>query len=98
AERGGDPVMTPDGPRGPRYVLGAGPISIAQNSGAPVVPIGVEYSSCWRLRSWDQFMIPRPFSKVQVIFGPPHRVRPTSTPEEFEAARLRLQDAMMALI
>jgi lysophospholipid acyltransferase (LPLAT)-like uncharacterized protein len=97
-ERGKDAILTPDGPRGPRYVLGAGIISLAQNSGAPVVPISLEYSSYWRLMSWDHFMIPRPFSKVSVVFGAPYRVRPTSTPEEFEAERLRLQEAIMALM
>ncbi len=97
-ENGGDVVLTPDGPRGPRYVLGSGAISLAQNTGAPVVPISVEYSSCWRLRSWDGFMIPRPFSTVRAIFGQPHRVRSTTTSEEFEAERLRLQEVMMALV
>jgi lysophospholipid acyltransferase (LPLAT)-like uncharacterized protein len=58
----------------------------------------MEYSSCWRLKTWDRFILPRPFSKVRVLFGPVHRVQPTNTAEEFEAERLRLQNAMMALV
>src|SRR5207237_10729215 len=58
----------------------------------------MEYSNCWRIKSWDRFIVPRPFAKVHVIIGQPHRVRSTSTAEEFEAERLRLQDAMMALV
>ena len=94
----GDAVITPDGPRGPVYEIGPGIIFLAQKSGAPVQPMNLEFSSCWRLKSWDRFILPRPFSTVRVIFGPLHRVRSTSTPEEFETERLRLQNAMMALV
>jgi hypothetical protein len=60
--------------------------------------MNMEYSSFWRIKSWDRFIVPRPFAKIRVIIGPPHRVTATSTPEEFEAERLRLQNAMMALV
>jgi Uncharacterized protein conserved in bacteria len=93
-----DVVITPDGPRGPAYELGPGIIFLAQKSGAPVVPVNMEYSRCWRLKSWDRFILPRPFSKVRVIIGQSHHVRSTSTPEEFETERLRLEGVMMALV
>jgi lysophospholipid acyltransferase (LPLAT)-like uncharacterized protein len=95
---GRDILITPDGPRGPAYELGAGVIFLAQKSGAAVLPINLEFSACWRVKSWDRFILPRPFSKVRFIIGPPHRVRSTGTPEEFEAERLRLQEAMMSLV
>jgi lysophospholipid acyltransferase (LPLAT)-like uncharacterized protein len=95
---GGDVVITPDGPRGPVYELGPGIIFLAQKTGAPVLPINMEYSSCWRFKSWDRFILPRPFSRIRVTFGTPYRVAPTSTSEEFEAERRRLQDAMMTLV
>jgi len=95
---GRDVVITPDGPRGPAYKLGPGIIFLAQKSGAPVVPVNMEYSSCWRLKSWDRFILPRPFSKVRVIIGHSYHVRSTGTSDEFETERLRLQDAMMALV
>jgi len=95
---GRDALLTPDGPRGPVYELGPGIILLAQKSGSPIQPINMEFSSCWRVKSWDRFILPRPFSKVRVIFGPLHRVKSTTTPEEFEAERLRLQNAMMALV
>lgn len=94
----GDVVITPDGPRGPAYELGPGIIFLAQKTGAPVLPVNLEYSSCWRIKSWDRFIVPRPFAKVRVIIGAPHRVSLTSTPQEFEAERLRLQNAMMVLV
>jgi hypothetical protein len=95
---GRDVVITPDGPRGPAYELGQGIIFLAQQSGAAVVPINFEFSSCWRLRSWDRFILPKPFSKVRVTFAAPHTVAPTSTDEEFERERRRLQAAMMQLV
>ena len=95
---GRDVLLTPDGPRGPAYELGPGIIFLAQKTGAPVVPVNMEYSSCWRVKSWDRFIIPRPFSKVRVTIGQPHQIRSTSTPQEFENERLRLQNVMMSLV
>ena len=95
---GGDVVLTPDGPRGPPYELGPGIIFLAQKSGASVVPMNLEYSHCWRLGSWDRFIVPRPFAKVRVLINRAHNVKPTTTPEDFEVERLALQDAMMVLV
>jgi len=95
---GGDVVITPDGPRGPAYRPGGGIILLAQKTGADIVPLNLEYSSCWRLRSWDRFVLPRPFARVRFILGPRHEVLPTSTEEEFERERARLQSVMMALV
>lgn len=95
---GRDVVITPDGPLGPAYQLSPGIIFLGQKTGARVLPLNLEYSSCWRLKSWDQFVIPRPFSKVRVIIGEPVQIRSTSSDGEFEAERLRLQNAMMSLV
>jgi lysophospholipid acyltransferase (LPLAT)-like uncharacterized protein len=95
---GRDVVITPDGPRGPAYELGPGIIFLAQKTGAPVLPMNMEYSSCWRVKSWDRFIIPKPFSKVRVIIGQPERIRSISTDQEFEAERLRVQGALMSLV
>lgn len=96
--KGRDAVITPDGPRGPAYEIGPGIVFLAQKSGAAVVPINMEYASYWRLRSWDRFILPRPFSRVRVTFGPPHVVPPTATDDEFESERVRLQNAMMQIV
>ena len=95
---GRDVLLTPDGPRGPVYELGQGIIFLAQKTGARVVPVNMEYSSCWRVKSWDRFIIPKPFSKVRVIIGQPQDVRSTSSDEEFEDERLRLQNVTMSLV
>lgn len=95
---GRDVVITPDGPRGPAYELGPGIIYLAQKSGAAVLPMNLEFSRCWRLGSWDRFIVPRPFAKVRVLVGQPHRVGATSTAEEFERERLALQNTIMGLV
>lgn len=69
--RGRDVAVTPDGPRGPRYRAGPGAFNLARNAGAPILPFEVRYSSFWELGTWDGFRIPKPFSRVKVIFHEP---------------------------
>lgn len=95
---GSNVLFTPDGPRGPVYQVSPGVIFVAQKSGAPIVPLHMEYSSSWRLKSWDRFCVPRPFSKVRFILGAALRVEQTTGAEQFEAERLRLENAMMSLV
>lgn len=63
---GHDIGLTPDGPRGPRYELKPGGIVVARRAQAPLLLIGAEFESAWRLRSWDRFCLPRPFSRVRM--------------------------------
>lgn len=73
----GTPVaFTPDGPRGPRRVVKVGILAAAARCGAWVLPIHAEAASAWRLRSWDRFVVPRPFSRVRIGYGEPFRVAP----------------------
>ncbi|MFP4069907.1 MAG: lysophospholipid acyltransferase family protein [Opitutales bacterium] len=64
---GYDIAVTPDGSRGPVYQLKPGAVSIALKSGAPVVLISFHFGGAWRLKSWDRFYIPYPFSRVRVL-------------------------------
>lgn len=61
---GHDLAITPDGPRGPVYELKAGAVLVARRTRSPLLLFGVEYRSAWRVRSWDRFCIPKPFSRV----------------------------------
>ena len=94
----GNVLVTPDGPRGPVYQVSQGVVFLSQKSGAPVVPIHMEYSRCWRLKSWDRFVVPWPFATLRAIFGAPITVPPIEGAEQFEAEQLRLQNAMMSLV
>jgi lysophospholipid acyltransferase (LPLAT)-like uncharacterized protein len=91
---GYDVAITPDGPRGPRYKLSPGIIRLAQKTGAPILPLRIEYSRCVRLKSWDAFMIPLPFSRVDVTFGELLPVPPTQTEAEFEAKRAQIEQIL----
>ena len=64
-------AVTPDGPRGPARSFASGTVVAAQRAGAPIVSIGVAVSRAWRLRSWDAFMIPRPFARVVISYSDP---------------------------
>lgn len=94
----GNVLFTPDGPRGPVYEVSQGVVFVAQKSGAPIVPIHMEYSSCWRMKSWDRFVVPKPFATLRAIFGAPIRIPPLAGPEQFEKEQLRLHEAMMSLV
>lgn len=80
-ESGIDLAFTPDGPRGPAETFAPGALIVAQRSGAPVVTLGVAARRCWRLRSWDRFMIPKPFARITIAYGDPAYVT-TASPRE----------------
>jgi lysophospholipid acyltransferase (LPLAT)-like uncharacterized protein len=65
-EQGESVAFTIDGPRGPRYVAKAGPVTLSQITGLPMAAFYVAPAKAWVLRTWDEFMIPKPFSKVLV--------------------------------
>jgi hypothetical protein len=94
---GHEVVVVPDGPRGPREVLKPGVIALARLSGAPIVPVAVGAAREWRLHSWDEFRIPRPFARCVVRFGEPIHVARAAGPEADEAARKDVEAALRDL-
>ncbi len=95
AERGWDLAITPDGPRGPRYIVQPGVMSLAQLTGLPVVPGTYNLSSKAQLKTWDRFQVPFPFSKCDVIIGEPVFVPRGATDEEREALRLKVERQLL---
>jgi lysophospholipid acyltransferase (LPLAT)-like uncharacterized protein len=91
---GGDVAITPDGPRGPRYVLGPGVVQLAQTTGARILPVHARFSRCVRMRTWDGFVVPLPFSRVSVTVGDPVVVASDLDGEAFESARRNLEDVL----
>lgn len=57
-------LITPDGPRGPRYTMSDGAIGIALKSKLPIFVVNFTAKKYWQLNSWDKFVIPKPFSRV----------------------------------
>ena len=97
AERGYDLAITPDGPRGPRYVVQEGIMALAQVTGLPIVP--ASWHVTWKLqaKSWDRFQIPLPFSRCEMAFGKAIRVPREASDAEREALRQQLERTLREL-
>jgi lysophospholipid acyltransferase (LPLAT)-like uncharacterized protein len=97
AEQGYDLAITPDGPRGPRYRIQHGAISLAQITGLPILPASYHLSWKIQIKSWDRFQIPLPFSRCDVYMGRPIRVPREATAEQHEALRVELETLLQGL-
>jgi len=97
AEQGYDLAITPDGPRGPRYVVQEGAIALAQLTDLPIVPVSCWCDRRWTLKSWDAFQIPRPFARCEVSVGEVLRVPREASDVEREALRAELEAKMRAI-
>ena len=95
-DAGRDGAITPDGPRGPARVFAPGAAVAAQRTGALIVPIRARASHAWRLKSWDRFLVPKPFALVTVSFGPLTGVQAAS-PRDAAAQAPRLQAILDAV-
>jgi lysophospholipid acyltransferase (LPLAT)-like uncharacterized protein len=93
-ESGGPAIFTADGPRGPIYRTKMGPIKLAQMTGAPIGCFHLEPEHAWTMRSWDRFLVPRPFTRIVVSWGPWTRVSADLPSEAFEPKREELNAAI----
>ena len=89
--------VTPDGPRGPRYRVQPGVATMAQKTGVPILPL--TYSARWKvvLNSWDQCVIPLPFSRVVVVFGTPISVSEGISSDSLEAKRQEIEASLIGI-
>jgi len=83
-----------DGPRGPAGIVKAGLISLSQRAQADIIPFYITADRAWFFKSWDSFMLPKPFARVTLRFGDASPVPETNTPEEFEDLRLNIEARM----
>lgn len=90
-DSGRDISITPDGPRGPAKVLQAGPLKLSQLTGCALLPLRVTCTSSWKLKTWDRFEIPKPFSKIYLCIDEPIYIARHASAEELEALRLDLE-------
>lgn len=94
ALKGGEYVgITPDGPKGPRMRASDGIVAVARMSGCPVIPATYAAAGAKRLRSWDRFLIPLPFSRGVILWGEPITI---GRDADETAARQLIEDAMNA--
>ena len=93
-ERGNTAIFTADGPRGPIYQTKMGPIKLAQMTGAPIGAFHLEPEHAWTMRSWDRFLIPRPFTRICVSWAQWTHVPTNLTDDQFEPMRQQLNNAI----
>lgn len=92
---GTDVALTPDGSRGPIYEMKGGAMAVAAKTRAPIVLLSLNHSRAWRLKSWDRFIIPHPFSLIEVRVD---QVGPASAlSEDSKAAMSALQERLDAM-
>ena len=85
---GREVAITPDGPRGPARKFAPGVLIAAQRSDSFIVPVAAVADRAWHLRSWDRFMIPKPFARVTIAYGNPTKVlAPTPRTAAEESSR-----------
>jgi lysophospholipid acyltransferase (LPLAT)-like uncharacterized protein len=87
-------TITPDGPRGPRRQLAQGSIYLASRLQLPLVPMGFGADRPWRVNSWDQFAVPRPFSRARAVIGPPIHLPANLDRGGLEKCRRRVERLM----
>jgi lysophospholipid acyltransferase (LPLAT)-like uncharacterized protein len=97
AERGYDLAITPDGPRGPCYVVQEGIMALAQITGLPILPASYRLSWKYRPKSWDRFQIPLPFARCDIRVAQPIRVPRGISAAEREQLRLQLERTLKEL-
>lgn len=95
--RGQSVAITPDGPRGPRQKMKPGPLIAAQLAGVPVIPVSAGASSGWWITGWDRFLIPKPFSRIRLIYGDPVSVPRDADELEIERLAAHLEERLNSL-
>jgi hypothetical protein len=88
---------TIDGPKGPRRVAKPGVAILAARAQAPVIPLALHASACWRFNSWDRLGIPKPFCRISIAYGDAIPPPPDETPEAIEETRTRVERELNAL-
>lgn len=94
-KEGISPAITPDGPRGPRFVLKPGAVFTAQITGKPVVPIAYAAKPAWMLTTWDKFIIPSPFARIRIAIGEPYFAPAEMTEEQMAAAQREVEQRLL---
>lgn len=90
-QQGDRGAVTPDGPRGPRYRVQPGIVTLAMKTGAPILPAAYSARWKWVLPSWDRFVVPLPFSRVVVVYGEPIYVPSDASAAAVQAKRQEVE-------
>jgi lysophospholipid acyltransferase (LPLAT)-like uncharacterized protein len=87
-------AITVDGPKGPARMPKSGIIDMAKKSGHPIIPYSAVAQSYWEFNSWDKFRLPKPFSKIMVMYGVPIMVAEDADYEQFNEIKMHLKEVL----
>jgi lysophospholipid acyltransferase (LPLAT)-like uncharacterized protein len=93
-ETGRTAIFTADGPRGPIYETKLGPIKLAQTTGAPIGAFHLQPERAWTMKSWDRFLVPKPFTRIIVSWAQWTHVPADLPADQFESKRQELNAAI----
>jgi len=96
-DEGGELIIVPDGPKGPNRKMKLGALKLSQRSGAYLVPFTFAASRKKTLKSWDNFLIFFPFTRVVALFGEPIVVNPKLHGDELEKERQHIEQILLQL-
>jgi len=98
SRQGISPVTTSDGPTGPAQIFKPGAVMLSQLTQVPMLPLAYASSRAWQLKSWDQFLIPKPFSRIVIAIGPAMQAEKRVPMAELEPIREAMEKSLNDLI
>lgn len=90
---GVDVIITPDGPRGPKHSVADGAVIIAQKQHLEIYALNYEASKFWQFKSWDEMILPKPFSTIYYSLSKPFSVENL----ELDAAKEKIKNELLKL-
>lgn len=94
-KKGNDIAITPDGPRGPRFSVADGIVAISQKTGCKIVAFNSKPSKYWQFKSWDKFVLPKPFGTIEFYVSKPFEVKDLELEEAKELIKNRMLEKSM---
>lgn len=91
-KKGTDVALTPDGPKGPSYSIADGVVMLSQKTKTKILPLSTISSSYWQMKSWDKFIIPKPFGEIRFYIGEPFDVEGLGMDEAKELIRSKMME------
>ena len=83
---GGMIAVTNDGPKGPARIAKSGSIGLAIKNNVKIITVTGSATKYWQMKSWDRFMLPKPFGKIQIVVSTPMEIteKPSTSKQEVQ--------------
>jgi lysophospholipid acyltransferase (LPLAT)-like uncharacterized protein len=88
-------VVIPDGPNGPRHQIKNGVMFMALQANVPIIPFTFSAKSAIVFRSWDRFVMPKPFTKILIKIGEPIRLPKNVSDKELIKIKQNIESEMI---